>query len=180
MIESARKNLESMGIIDQFELVCADVFDENFQLPEKVDCVVLSYTLTTFINSFEMLEKILTQCRKQVKDSGYMFVADFSWGPMPKDGFWGGMYTAHPDEPVGPKEFETFEFFIDKAPEEAFQIFQIPHYLMFKAGYAAGFRHIEYKPQYPDPELKDDPVIRRYIDECNPADYLMKFKFMNP
>jgi predicted RNA methylase len=51
MIEAARKNLTSMGIMDQFELVCQDIFDDKFQLPEKVDCVVMSYALTTFINS---------------------------------------------------------------------------------------------------------------------------------
>jgi SAM-dependent methyltransferase len=51
MIEAARKNLTEMGIIDKFELVCQDIFDDKFQLPEKVDCVVLSYTLSTFINS---------------------------------------------------------------------------------------------------------------------------------
>ena len=55
LIECARKNLTELGIIDKFELVVADIFDQSFQLPEKVDCVVLSYTLTTFINNFEML-----------------------------------------------------------------------------------------------------------------------------
>jgi ubiquinone/menaquinone biosynthesis C-methylase UbiE len=60
MIESAKKNLTEMGIIDKFELVVADIFDQSFQLPEKVDCVVLSYTLTTFINNYEMLASILS------------------------------------------------------------------------------------------------------------------------
>ena len=41
--------------MDKFELLVADVFDEKFTLPEKVDCVVLSYTLTTFINKYEQL-----------------------------------------------------------------------------------------------------------------------------
>ena len=53
LIEYARKNLTESGIIDKFELVVADIFDQSFQLPEKVDCVVLSYTLTTFINNYE-------------------------------------------------------------------------------------------------------------------------------
>ena len=49
MIEAARKELTDLEIIDKFDLVCHDIFDENFELPEKVDCAVLSYTVTTFI-----------------------------------------------------------------------------------------------------------------------------------
>ena len=93
MIEAARKNLTEMGIVDKFELVCKDIFDENFALPEKVDCVVLSYTITTFINNYEMLASILRQCSKQVKPDGYMLIADFAYVDMPKDNFWAGMYT---------------------------------------------------------------------------------------
>ena len=60
MIEAARKNLTEMGIVDKFELVCSDIFDDKFALPEKVDCVILSYTITTFINNYDMLAKILS------------------------------------------------------------------------------------------------------------------------
>ena len=42
----------------------------------------MSYTLTTFLNNYEMLASIMSQCGKQVKDDGYMFVADFSWVDM--------------------------------------------------------------------------------------------------
>lgn len=59
MIETARKNLTSLGMIDKFELVCADIFDETFQLPEKVDGVIISYVLSTFINNYDMLVKII-------------------------------------------------------------------------------------------------------------------------
>jgi hypothetical protein len=55
MIEAARKELDKKGILDKFELIVEDIFDENFKLAEKVDCVVMSYTLTTFINSYDML-----------------------------------------------------------------------------------------------------------------------------
>ena len=55
MIECAKRDLESKGLMDKFELLVADIFDEKFTLPEKVDCVVLSYTLTTFINKYEQL-----------------------------------------------------------------------------------------------------------------------------
>ena len=48
---------------------------------------------------------------------------------------------------------------------------------MFKAGYAAGFSRVDFKLQYENPEFKDDKVIRRYQDTCNPTDYLMKFKW---
>ena len=30
MIENSRKNLTALGLIDKFELVCADIFDESF------------------------------------------------------------------------------------------------------------------------------------------------------
>ena len=46
-------------MIDKFELICQDIFDENFELAEKVDCVVCTYVLTTFINNHDMLVKIL-------------------------------------------------------------------------------------------------------------------------
>ena len=59
MIETSKKNLTSLGLIDKFELVCADIFDESFQLAEKVDGVIISYVLTTFINNYDMLVKII-------------------------------------------------------------------------------------------------------------------------
>lgn len=85
-----------------------------------------------------MLASILSQCRKQTKDDGYMFIADFSWVDIPNENFWAGMYTK-PSGDAPPKEFEPFKFFIDKAPDSPFDIFHIPNYLMFKAGYEAGF-----------------------------------------
>jgi len=30
MIDSAKTNLTEMGIMDKFELVCADIFDDSF------------------------------------------------------------------------------------------------------------------------------------------------------
>jgi tRNA G10 N-methylase Trm11 len=59
MIEGATKNLTDLGIYDKFELICADMFDENFELPEKVDAVICSYVLTTFLTNFDDLKKIL-------------------------------------------------------------------------------------------------------------------------
>lgn len=50
--------------------------------------------------------------------------------------------TCKDDKP--PKEFETFNFYIDKAPESPFEIFNIPSYLMFQAGYQAGFDSIQF------------------------------------
>ena len=78
MIEAASKALTQMGLRwgsrfknekscakicnfnfnfsrSKFELICHDIFDTSFSLPEKVDCVVLSYTTTTFVSSFDML-----------------------------------------------------------------------------------------------------------------------------
>jgi len=93
MIEAARKNLTELGCIDKFELICADVFDHDFKLPEKVDCVILSYTVSTFINNYEMLSSIIKQCSLQVKPDGYVMVAEFHWMVMPCDNFFFGSYT---------------------------------------------------------------------------------------
>ena len=60
MIEGATKNLIELGIADKFELVCADMFDDSFEIPEKVDAVICSYVLTTFLTNFDDLKKILS------------------------------------------------------------------------------------------------------------------------
>jgi len=178
MIEAASRELSDLGIRDKFELICHDIFDETFLLPEKVDCVVLSYTLTTFISNYDMLAAILKRCAAQLKPDGYMFIADFCWVKQREDQEF-GMHTACPtNEENGPEEFGIFHFFIDTAPGEAFEIFHIPNHVMFKAAYqSAKFDHIEHKPQYPDPAFRNNDKIRSYLDECNPSDYLMKFKF---
>ena len=59
MIQQSTKSLTEKGLIDKFELICADIFDETFQVPEKVDCVVFSYVLSTFIMDQKMLDSIL-------------------------------------------------------------------------------------------------------------------------
>ena len=51
----AELELSKLGMNDKFDLICKDIFDDDFELPEKVDCVVISYVLSTFINSNEML-----------------------------------------------------------------------------------------------------------------------------
>merc|ERR1712070_792840 len=130
MIEAARKHLTEMKIIDLFELVCFDIFDDEFKLAEKVDCIVLSYTITTFINSYGMLAKILSQCSKVLKDDGYMFIADFQYVAIPKDDWWAGMYTKPVVEDTPPKEFEVFNFIIQHAPDSPFEIFNIPNHIM--------------------------------------------------
>ena len=176
MIEAARKELDKKGILDKFELMVEDIFDENFKLAEKVDCVVMSYTLTTFINSYEMLHTILARCSKHVKpNTGIVFIADFQYVNMPKDNFWAGMYTQQ-IEGRPPNAFEPFDFRIVTAPDHMFQIFNIPRETMIQAGLQAGFNSLELKPQYPDPEVENDPVVRRYLDTCNPQDYLLKFR----
>lgn len=162
--------------MDKFELINADIFDEKFELPEKVDCVVLSYTLTTFINSYEQLSQILKGCFKQTKPDGYMLVADFAYVEIPKDDFFYGMYTTQKEEGKRPGDFEPFNFLIDKAPDHNFEIFNIESHLMFRAGLEAGFNSIEMRLQYPDPSVKNDPVIRKYLDTCNPQDYILKYR----
>ena len=178
MIDEAGKILTEKGIIDKFELVCADIFDEKFTLSEKVDCVVLSYTITTFINSYEMLKSILQQCSKVIKDDGYVFVADFQWVDIPQDNWWCGMYTKALEEGKTPENFKSFHFFIQGAPNP-FEVFHIPQYVMIQAGIEAGMKKVEHQMQYPDPEVKDDPILVRYFKECKPNDYLIKFRFQH-
>ena len=69
---------------------------------------------------------------------------DFAYLDMPKDDFWGGMYTKMVKD-VPPKEFEIFNFFIDSAPDHPFEIFNIPPYLIFNAANDAGFEQTVYK-----------------------------------
>lgn len=93
--------------------------------------MVLSYTLSTFINNMEMLVKMLTRCKSMIKDDGIVFVADFSWVVQPCDDWFFGMYTKSikPDTP--PKEWETFHFYFDKDPENPYEIFNIPSHIMY-------------------------------------------------
>ena len=105
MIESARKVLTEKGIIDKFELICADIFDESFTVPEKVDVVVCQYTISTFINSLEMLQSILQRCRAQTKPGGYVIIADFSYVEQNCDDWFYGMYTERRTPGVDPKPF---------------------------------------------------------------------------
>jgi len=51
------------------------------------------------------------------------------------------MYTESPneDQDKAPEVFQPFKFFIDKAPDSPFEIFQIPNHLMMRAGFEAGF-----------------------------------------
>ena len=86
------------------------------------------------------------------------------------------MYTETEVEGKPPKPFEPFYFMIDKAPGEPFRTYNIPAQLMFNAGYEAGFNLIECGPQYPDPAVANDPMIRKYIDFCKPSDYILKIK----
>ena len=61
-----------------------------------------------------------------------MFIADFSYVEIPKEDFFFGMYTRTVEcFPVGadkPKDFEAFNFIIDKAPDHNFDIFNIESY----------------------------------------------------
>jgi ubiquinone/menaquinone biosynthesis C-methylase UbiE len=132
MIETARNILTEKGIIDKFELICADILDENFVLPEKVDCIVASYAITTFINEYSMLTKILDNCRKSLKPDGMMFLCEFSYVEQPCNDFFYEMYTAPVVANTPPVPFEPFNFFIDSAPDYAFEIFHIPANTMLR------------------------------------------------
>ena len=79
MIENCKINLTADGLIDKFELFAADIFDEKFALPEQVDVIVCSYVLTTFINTPNMLNRILTAFKRHLKDDGMVFITEFSY-----------------------------------------------------------------------------------------------------
>lgn len=95
---------------------------------------------------------------------------------IPKDDFFFGMYTSTKEEGKRPGDFEPFNFIIDRAPDHKFEIFNIESHLMFRAGQQAGFNCIEMRLQYPDPAVKDDPIIKRYLETCSPQDYLLKYR----
>ena len=133
--------------------------------------------MTTFISKYDVLATLIKQCKKQTKDSGLCMVADFAYVDIPNDNFFCGMYTKTEKENTPPQEFEPFKFIIQPEPDHHYDIYHIPPYLVFKAGIEAGFRHIEQVPPYPDPEVENDPAVRRYLDTCNPCDYILKFKW---
>lgn len=142
-MENASKNLTELNLIDKFEFVCSDIFDE---LHEKVDCIVASFMLNTCIQNYEMLSKFFSLCVTLLRDDGCLFVTEFCWVRVPKDGWYTAFGFKGTDSP---KEFEVFDYFIDKAPDQAFKIHHIPSYLLFKAGCSAGFTHIEHSTQTP-------------------------------
>ena len=108
-----------------------------------------------------------------------MLITEFSYVDMPYGDWFAGMCTK-PNKKTEkpPKKFETFQFFIDKAPEHEFEIFNIPNSAMFEAATLAKFNKIDFVMHYPDPELKDHPIIRKYIDELHYPDYLMKLRVL--
>ena len=167
-----------MGIADKFELGVGDIFDSNLELPEKVDGVLITFTLSTFISNYDMLEELFTNIKKMVKPDGYVLVTDFQYVEIPKDNFWAGMYTRHSARKP-PGDFGCFDFIIDKSPDTSYSIINVPVHLMVKAAQVAGFQDISLKAHYPNPEIKNHPVVRRYLDDCKPNDYLLKLKLMN-
>lgn len=162
--------------MDKFELICADMFDPDFQISEKVDAVVCSYVLSTFITTYEDLKKILTQCRKLVKDDGYVLITDFSWEYCPSaDNEMNGSYSTHPNGEAGPEPFGTFQFFIPQAPNDAYEIYNIPSSIMHRAGIDAGFTTCDFKLQYPNPEKREHPTVKKWLKDNQYTDYIMKF-----
>ena len=102
MISTARTQLTKKGLIEKFELICGDIYDENLTLPEKVDVVVLCNTVSTFISNFGMLQQLFVQCRKLAKEKdGVLFIYDFSYIPIPNENFLFGMATELFDEANG-------------------------------------------------------------------------------
>ena len=91
---------------------------------------------------------------------------------MPKEDFFYGMYTSWTDGTLPPDQFEEFNFIIDKAPEDSFKVFHYSTDQVFKAAVEAGYKDVSFKPQYPDPEYASHPVVKKYLETCNPKDYM--------
>jgi ubiquinone/menaquinone biosynthesis C-methylase UbiE len=170
MIENARNDLTKKGIIDKFDLVCADISDHDFELAEKVDCVVFCYCITTFVNNFDKLREILIQAKKLIKEDGYVCVVDFSYYPTPTDmvlGYENRMAGDHP-----PKNWEIFHFKIDICPTD-FEIFQIPAEVLLQAALEAGFKNISYTAQYPNPKYENNEQMKLMLEfEFAPKDFV--------
>lgn len=176
MIEASKKGLTNLGIADKFEFIVADILDPSFVVPEKVDVAVLSYTYSTFIDSYDKLVTLLQRCKDSIKPDGYVLLVDFEYVPIPCDNFWMGMYTTYHGEGDRPKNFETFNFFHDKSPEMPYGIYHIPAELIFKAAIQVGLKKIVHKLQYPSESIAKDPRFLRYIRECKPHDYIFKLQ----
>ena len=119
MIDDAQVDLTNKGLIDKFELVCQDIFDDSFELPEKVDCVVIVYTIVTFVNSQDMLERLFKSLSRFMKPDGYLLITDFSYSPNQtletyKDI---GFYHTLPDGVDFPENFGSFYFHITEDKE---------------------------------------------------------------
>ena len=97
MIEIAKKQIAQLGLQDQFSFHVADVFDEQFVLPEKVDCVVLCYIVSAFVTSQEMLTKLLARCRDLLKEDGYVLITDFCYFKY-DDWGWAGQRIFAPEK----------------------------------------------------------------------------------
>jgi hypothetical protein len=79
-----------------------------------------------------------------------------------------------------PRDFDPFYFIIDCLPDEKMVLFNIPAFMMFRAGKEVGFSKIRSVRQYCDPNAEDNPIIRKYLDEYKPCDYVIKFKLAQP
>ena len=124
-----------------------------------------------------MLTKILQRCKDQIKPGGYVIIADFSYVDQPCDNWFFQMCTERKVSGVDPKPFELFNFYIDKQPEgPPYEVFNIPSDVMFKAAQKAGFNNIEFQLAKSDPEYKDHPVVKRYLQDLNAPDYVMKLR----
>jgi hypothetical protein len=145
-------------------------------MKEKVDCVVVSYSVCTFINSFEMLTSFLSQLRKFFKEDGFMIISDFSHSNMPCDNFSIGWYNDTYEEFNPPKAFEPFKFFIATEPDHVYQIFNITAYSMFQAIHKVGYSQIEYIRIYSDPLYINDLAIIKYLKDTPSPDYIFKVK----
>lgn len=160
------------GLIDKFELICADIYDHNFDLENKVDCVVLCNTLSTFISNFDMLTSLFSKCKKLIKDDGRVLVSDFSYFDIPKENdFWAGMATELFQEGKEPGEFDTFKFIMSNSPDTFYTIFNIPSETMFRAAKVSGMKEINYCKAEADPNYKDTSVFKRYLPTA--TDYII-------
>ena len=125
MIASAKEEMGKKGISDKFDFVVASILEEDWKITEKVDSIVMSYLLTDFATSMDILVLALKNSKKYLKKGGSIIICDFGYIDLPIDDWIYGFTTTrqHKDPP---KPFEFFYFTMKLAPGEKNELYNVP------------------------------------------------------
>lgn len=138
------KDMTQQGIADKFEFIQEDLGNSEYRLPEKVDCVIYSYSLTDFCKSHEELTRVLKNAQNFLKDDGFIMICDCGYLNIPIDGWMYG-FTTTTQGPEKPKPYEHYYFTFATAPTEKNAIINIPAKEVTEAAKSAGYEFIEHK-----------------------------------